>query len=476
MDNEWTCPECGREGNTRNFCGKCGTLRPGLDLSEINYTPVVNNNNNATKTNKSTSKFNHIEYDEDAYTAILNGLNSVDGSSISSACSDIESTVNSFPDSYSCNIGEVGSSIEENISLISSLSKMVNYSLLAYQSCDEALIDRLYSLVDSLFGDSDTSIGDFYKSIIRSSIEEENGILKYIDSVPDEYKYFSFLSTISVMYNKDDSFLSSFEGNYGIDQGVFTYLRQKNPELYQETKEMLIEKYGFTNNSIEQFFSIVDSVGCCNIAAGANAIALAFKDKPEEFEEIFGFSYYREDSNGNKVVNDVGILADYYIWINTENGGSEKVLQRDENGNLVINENAYDLDENGNYKKVRQGGSVRDSVDSYLQSKSDKISSNTVEVIKQKDSITSEDIKNNIMDILGSGKQAVIGMCSTGDSIDYIASFETYGLDGPHWVCVTGANDEGISVTSWGAKYFIAYDELSIPTISNLYSIDVNIN
>ena len=43
----WTCPNCGREGNARNFCGGCGTPRPSADAvisesegtSEYEYYP-----------------------------------------------------------------------------------------------------------------------------------------------------------------------------------------------------------------------------------------------------------------------------------------------------------------------------------------------------------------------------------------------------------------------------------------------------
>ena len=455
---EWTCPNCGRTGLTSNFCGTCATPRPS-----------VNN----------ISKFNHIEYDEEAYNTILKSFNGIGESykgTIKNACSDIESAINSFPDSYSASgISSIGSSIDGHIDLISSLAEITNYSLLAYQACDEDLKYQLESLIDSLFGDSETSLADYYKSIIKSAIEEKDGILKYKEIVSDEYKYYTFLSTIYKDYNDDDLFLSSLAGNYGIDQGVFTFLKTQNPELYQKTKEMLIKEYGFTNNSVEQFFSIVDAVGCCNYAAGANALTLAFKDNPDEFEKIFGFSYYIETSNGEKTLNDVRILADYYIWANTVGNEDAEILIRDKNGHLIINEDSYILNENGKYETVHQrNGDIKSGINRYLQYKSGgTYQAQVLEIIKQKENPTPSEMKEKIMDILESGNQVCLGMCSVNDSIDYIASFEKYELDGSHWVAVTGANDEGISVSSWGSKYFIPYSDLEK---TNLYSINININ
>ena len=132
---------------------------------------------------RSYSKINHIEYDEEAYNNIIKSFNSV-GSSyqgvITSACSSIESAVNSFPDSYSsAGISSVGSSVEGHIGLISSLGEMTNYSILAYQTCDDSLEKGLYLLIDSLFGDSDTSLSEKFKKAISNTTEDRDGIISY---------------------------------------------------------------------------------------------------------------------------------------------------------------------------------------------------------------------------------------------------------------------------------------------------------
>lgn len=153
------------------------------NVYDYDYDYVKNSQIVTRNDRRSYSKINHIEYDEEAYNNIIKSFNSV-GSSyqgvITSACSSIESAVNSFPDSYSsAGISSVGSSVEGHIGLISSLGEMTNYSILAYQTCDEELKSGLESLIDSLFGDSDTTLSENFKKAINNTIEERDGIISY---------------------------------------------------------------------------------------------------------------------------------------------------------------------------------------------------------------------------------------------------------------------------------------------------------
>lgn len=126
---------------------------------------------------KTYAKINHIEYDEEAYDKILKTLNEIDGSVISNSHSDIQYQIDCLPDSSTFNIIH----LNEHIKLIESLSKMTNYSLLAYQLCDQGLEYSLNRLIDSLFGDMDKSLANVFKKTINFSIEDNNddGILEY---------------------------------------------------------------------------------------------------------------------------------------------------------------------------------------------------------------------------------------------------------------------------------------------------------
>jgi hypothetical protein len=127
------------------------------------------------------SMINHIEYDEEAYDEILQVLNSIDGSSIKTACSNIESELSSLPDKCSSDVASVKSTIDGHIDLISSLSSITNYSLLAYQTCDESLKDNLNTLILSLFELKDQTIASSFINTIKDVIEDRDGdkVLEY---------------------------------------------------------------------------------------------------------------------------------------------------------------------------------------------------------------------------------------------------------------------------------------------------------
>ena len=324
----------------------------------------------------SYSKINHIEYDEDAYTTILNGLNSVDGSTISNACSDIESAVNSFPDSYSCNIGEVGSGIADNISLISSLSEMVNYSLLAYQTCDEELRRGLYSLIDSLFGDSDKEIANRFKDAIKNTIEDRNndGILEYKEDT--NFRYLSQNAIVTSTYvdengniwyiNKNNIVVGIKGENISLDygeerfdltydeNGIITLKDSKGKPLNifgdynlnsgqfggdqgglkdsynNQYVNDVLSKY-FPDSSLEEQVALLDkavNTGCGHVAV-TNLIFKSYEGNEQEFYDTFGFPMYEVKCNKDSSTGDISfsvdfnyepVIMDLYSEVNSESG------------------------------------------------------------------------------------------------------------------------------------------------------------
>ncbi len=181
------------EGNINHYSDKGDKLkRTTKDGTIYNY---VDEYQGIMKNGKRFySKFDHIEYDEDAYDAILNILNGIDGSNINTACSNIESELSSLPDKCTSDVCTVKSNISSHIDLIHSLGEMTNYSLLAYQMCDYNLKDDLNTLIDSLFGEKDKTMGDNFKNIISGSIEDKNGILGYNKNT--DFKRLSIITTL----------------------------------------------------------------------------------------------------------------------------------------------------------------------------------------------------------------------------------------------------------------------------------------
>ena len=170
-----------------------------LETTDINsytyYHDYKNGAKVATRDGKTTySKINHIEYDEEAYDEVLEALNGIDGSSINTACSNIESELSKLPDACTSDVNGVKNNINGHINLISSLSSMTNYSLLAYQTCDDSLKENLNALIDSLFGDTDKKMGNYFKNLVKSSVENKDGILSY--NKDTDFKRLNIVTTL----------------------------------------------------------------------------------------------------------------------------------------------------------------------------------------------------------------------------------------------------------------------------------------
>ena len=231
---------------------------------------------------KSYSKFNHIEYDEEAYHDILNSLNGV-GSSykgvITSACSNIESAVNSFPDGYSsAGISSIGSSVEGHIGLISSLGEMTNYSLLAYQTCDESLREGLYLLIDNLFGDNELALANRFKNLINNT-----GMIILKDSNGNPLNIFANYNIETHQFGGNQNKLSTDYQNKYVDDIISKYF----PNATNEEKKALADKA---------------SVHGCGYIGITNYLFKQFEGNESGFYNTFGFPMYeikcKETGNG----------------------------------------------------------------------------------------------------------------------------------------------------------------------------------
>lgn len=306
---------------------------------------------------KYASRINHIEYDEEAYNTILNSLNNIGSShkgKFNNLCSNISSAVNSFPDKYSSgSIDDMGSSIEGHIDLMSSLSEMTNYSLLAYQACDNALKDNLNYLIDALFDEKELA-NDFKKSISYTIEDRDNdGILEYkLDTdfssvsdnlIPmqiyqDEDGNILYFNNNGKLLNVDGSnikinyggenFILNFgkngcailkdhngnpisifgeynisSGQYGGNQGVF--FENGLALLKDENINNILNKY-FEGASNEEKINYLTSIAFkgCGYVAFSNMVFKKMEGYEEDFNDKFGYPMYNIIYKNNEISVD----------------------------------------------------------------------------------------------------------------------------------------------------------------------------
>jgi hypothetical protein len=304
---------------------------------------------------KKNNNYKHIEYDEESYKIILSRLNSVSSSSgvINGSLSSIVSIVNTFPDQYSVGaIDDIKNSFNSDFNLINSLIDMTNYSLLTYQSCDDNLRNEAYELIDNIFDDN--IVAKSFKNSIKSFIENNDGILKYKDSVNilditnnsiPVYKHIDDDGNIWY-FNKNKNLISAVGDNLKITYGneVFSLsftddntliLKDSNnnnisifgdynlpskqyggnqEDFYNNQKELLKDElinnvfdyYSFNSTYEERsnYLERVREMGCGKVAM-TNIVFNLMEGKEEEFKKTFGYPMYNIKMNDDGSVGGV---------------------------------------------------------------------------------------------------------------------------------------------------------------------------
>ena len=150
----------------------------GDDTVSYNYDKASQNINGIV------SRINHIDFDEDKYYNLMASLINIYNSNYKSMDSyfhNISNIIESFPDQYSNNqCDSILDNINNHLSELNTLQSNINYSLLAYQSCDQNLKNTLNNLIDSLF-ENDSFLSNDFKESLSSFVEDRNrdGILEY---------------------------------------------------------------------------------------------------------------------------------------------------------------------------------------------------------------------------------------------------------------------------------------------------------
>ena len=319
---------------------------------------------------------------------------------------------------------------------------------------------------------------------------------------------FSALGEISTIRgNKNPTFLKTnyknasefFEeargqnNNYGVDQGIFRKLKPSD-EAYKNVRSYLSDM-GFSRRDTLEIMRNIDSTGVCSYAEFANEIMNTYKNSPAEFERIFGYPMYT--SSGQ--LNDSQLLMDLYVFANnTDNGG--RLFQPQGNTIKIID---HQTSNQSYYWHGLSSEKNTSLITSFLQSKDPNLTYE-VEYLGHRsessignnfDMATGEPVLNNFDGMTGERilydtnrlKERVDAALSNNQNVgmtiwqpnhtDHITlhgmadgvkdvSTAQWNEGSGHAIFVTGTNDQGIIVSSWGKKYCIYWKDLEFSQFS----------
>ena len=246
------------------------------------------------------------------------------------------------------------------------------------------------------------------------------------------------------------------------------FVRNESPE-YVRLKNKLVSQ-GMNIADATKTLDAINTTGVCSYADIANLIVDRYKNVPDLFERDFGFPLYVE-SGGNKILNTDELLVDMYTRINSnEFGGS---LFKIEDGKLSIN----DLNTENQIYLSHGKGANQYAISKYLYQKNPKLMPQfTVERFAPNYmSLSPEDIKSKIATAMQEGKQTSLAVWTTKNAefrfIDenntVYCTTNTWKEGGGHAVFVTGLNNNGVIVSSWGEKLLIPFEDF----YNNRYNI-----
>lgn len=376
---------------------------------------------------------------------------------------------------------------EEYNNLFKNLDKEIELGNFKYITNDESYRNRLISLANE-YTDNNNKLQELEHLHNDLKIEYNKLLLDNVSMAKEKLnKLESFFEDNNTKLNEDISFY-----NYGVDQGII----KRNYQIIQEydssgrlvikrqasadyirVKETIAKRYNMDYNTTAKVMAGVDSVGACSYAATANEIFASYIGKEQQFFNDFGFSMYVVE-NGKKRLNSMELLTDMYICQNMqENGGN--LLIRTLDGKIEINPSSISSisdaggrhNLSGKNQEYMSGswGISEAKIDKYLKSKNPNLEYKSKIVCNNFSGgvVEKDELKKIISTEINNGKIITLDIFTRRNEINMYnmsgginVSTKSWNEGGGHAIFVTGLNDQGVIVSSWGAKYLIPYSDL----------------
>ena len=358
----------------------------------------------------------------------------------------------------------------------------------------------------------DTELHDLTLDKLKA-LNRLNSFIEYTN-VPLNPIALSNLKKYSSIYldniSKKRQFSLFYANKYGVDQNGLSDLFDTVSKKFGENSEIkdnvfkIVKEYfpTMSKSNMKRYLNSINSVGACSYASPLNNICILFEGKEELFKEIFGYDMYRE-VNGERYINDEYLLADFYSYVNKNN---TDLFSRDQNGkwhyiaqgkntkqiyvstyNDGLNTNL--LTDFINHKLKTMSASKKYEIN-ISKGKRIKLDFNYYEMHRViwpiKEQIISSLEKNEMIDF---GVYANFSDNKNFTMYKYNPDTNKYDskLSSKYWqdsdleeglsqakdvvghaMAVTGMDNDGIYVASWGEPYYIPFKEM------NLISLDVS--
>jgi len=330
------------------------------------------------------------------------------------------------------------------------------------------------------------SIGNKIKTGVQIYEEYDASLKEILDS----YLIDGLFNGMKIHFKDDgtveemdlDNLFQYFDGNqngdyYGCNQNPYGHIKKTDPEYYEYLRKIMEEKYGLSSNDIDLFMNIVDDSATCTYARCVNEVIFAYKDRPDLFQETFGYPLYIKNSEGKMILNYTELLTDYIVTscCNKDSINSNRPPF------ISYQDGRYIMNPSGTPFGNMQSWSSQKNFFEY-KTKDSKIPVNcdVTEVCNDESNLTKEDLKHKLETIMKNGDSPTLGMCpkgvghnSTGGAMTVpFYSQETgasYNMGGGHWISITEVTDDGVVVDSWGERCLITYDDLLNNSCFNIY-------
>lgn len=397
---------------------------------------------------------------------------------------------------------------------------MEDYDIYAGKLCEYEL-GTVKKMMDYISNSSSKNIKNYISTIPENSIDalQElklcSRVLQCIDetNVPVSSSLLENLNLLTEEYYKRISKASqnvvSFDNRYGADQHATDTIFRNEPitarerlksamagkvNINQDIKDNLyriVQGYFPTMNKadMKKYLGHIDSAGACSYATVINGIYNQFAGQEELFRRTFGYDMYRIE-NGKKLMNDQYLLTNLYTWANYNNKNifdtvnNRTIYAGDHEKQVYLSGSRKGVDvelveefinfmmdySNVNMKaEVISESPMRFDVNSQLEFRNtNQIKDWIMEGLEKKEymnfSVLADHQENKEFKMYRFNPKT--GNCDIPFSSkcwvesDVSKEFtENKRYDG-HAMYVTGLMPDGITVASWGNKYFIPFDEM----------------